>query len=181
MCTGHGSAAARRAVCCPPTAAPARPQCLSMAPAPTSRRAVWVGLKTARATTHSSRDRLGATGSQGSSGPHRASRCAASPSGTVLWRRSVWAPGGWSTPKPRMIEHGPGRHRSSARPAPPPSPLWPRGDYARRLRGFEPIESGLHERRPGTGWSPVASWPWSATPTTRSTTCWIACHRWTAS
>ena len=55
------------------------------------RRPVWVGLRTARATTQSSRDRPGATGSQGSSGPHRTSRCAASPSGTVLWRRSVWA------------------------------------------------------------------------------------------
>ena len=55
------------------------------------RRPVWVGLRTARATTQSSRDRPGATGFQGSSGPHRTSRCAASPSGTVLWRRSVWA------------------------------------------------------------------------------------------
>ena len=99
------------------------------------RRPVWVGLRTARATTQSSRDRPGATGSQGSSGPHRTSRCAASPSGTVLWRRSVWASsrcvtsaspsrprtgspsswttsstictGGWTTPKPRMIGPGP--------------------------------------------------------------------------
>ena len=99
------------------------------------RRPVWAGLSTARATTQSSRDRPGATGSQGSSGPHRTSRCAASPSGTVLSRRSVWASsrcvssaspsrprtsspsswttsstictGGWTTPKPRLIVPGP--------------------------------------------------------------------------
>lgn len=76
--------------CCPPTAAPARPNVCRWCPR-RPRRPVCVDLRTARATTQSSHDRPGATGSQGSSGPHRTSRCAASPSGTVLWRRSVWA------------------------------------------------------------------------------------------
>ena len=134
VCTGHGSAAARRAGAVLLRRRPPVPNVCRWRPR-RPRRPVWVGLRTARATTQSSRDRPGATGSQGSSGPHRTSRCAASPSGTVLWRRSVWASsrcvssaspsrprtgspaswttsstictGGWTTPKPRMIGPGP--------------------------------------------------------------------------
>ena len=85
MCSGHGSAAARRAgVVLIRRRPPVRNVCRWRPRRP--RRPVWFGLRTARATTQSSRNRRNRV-----PGPHRTSRCAASLSRTVLWRRSVWA------------------------------------------------------------------------------------------
>jgi len=177
VCTGHGSAAARRAGA---VHGAARPSPMSVdGPEPTSS----AGLGR-REGPRGPRRRVAAIGRaqqgpKGSSGPHRTSRCAAAPSGTVLWRRSVWASsrcvssaspsrprtgspanwttsstictGGWTTSKPRMIGPRPtssGRSRNSLADVMAAAVLSRAARAARRPRHRRSVHRRAWVRRP---------------------------------
>ena len=97
---------------------------------------------------------------------------------------AVGPAGGLLRPEPRhgrLVEPGGAADLARARPgpapcsAPPPSPLWRARRLRRRLRGSSRSKADFTRfGGPGKASSPVASWPWSATSTTRpSTTCWM--------